>query len=338
MANVSSCSSDPIGASDPACQNIMANFCTTNDIGGRTYIQKWQGDNITSECRAFTNFISNQPDRYIPATNGMASRYLVSDANPVTFEQQGSLIYDPSIETVVKTCQDFPGACDNVLDNYCGGFTRADLSENPNLAKLCGCFMSDAEYDKYSGSFGVEPICDPACVIQSTVKPQDATAPTTTKRCNQTVCVIDDVTINVLGQTTTGDINFAQACAACSNAGCTCSISDISISAVESVVGNINFDQNCGGPPTCFRRDENGVPREVECSLLEGGAIAEGLERNTSPTSVFSNFNVLIIIGITILIIFILIIAVVVFSKKRTGSAPVFIQNPAPVYLLSSSN
>ena len=332
MANVSTCSSGPIGASDPACQSIMANFCTTDDVGGRTYVEKWQGDNLTSECRAFANAIRpTQPNRYVPATNGLASRYLVTDQNAVTFQQQGSLVYDPDIETVVEVCQDFPGGCDNILSNYCEGFTREDLGENPNLAKLCGCFLSDAEYDKYTGSFGVEPICDPACVIQSTVKPVDPNDPTLTRRCNQTVCVIDDVTINVLGQTTTGDINFAQACAACSNAGCTCSISDVSISAVESVVGNINFDQNCGGPPTCFQRDENGVPQEVECSLLEGGQ-----DRVTSPTSLFSNFNILVIIGIVVAVIIIIVIAILVFSRRSEQTPLYGSGSPAPLYLVSS--
>lgn len=324
-----------ISANDAACPGIMQNFCSTDDVGGRTYLEKWQGDNTTSECRGFTRFNASNPNRYIPTTNAAIQRYLVTDGNSVTFPQQGSLIYDPSVEDMIDMCQDNSGACDNTLDNYCEGFTRQDLSENPNLAKFCGCFLSDAEYDKYTGSFGVEPICDPVCVIQSAVKPQNPLEPATTQRCNQTVCVIDDVTINVLGQTTTGDINFAQACAACSNAGCTCSISDISITAVESVVGNINFDQNCGGPPTCYQRDENGVPQEVECSLLEGGAIAAGQDRTTSPTSIFSNFNLLVIIGIVIAVVIIITVGVIIFSsRKNTG--PIYPQSPAPVYLLSS--
>ena len=97
MANVSTCTESQVLAQDPACQTIMANFCTSDDIGGRTYIEKWQGDNLSSECRAYANFTASLPERYIPAANGMAEKYLVTEANSVTFPQQGSLVYDPDV-------------------------------------------------------------------------------------------------------------------------------------------------------------------------------------------------------------------------------------------------
>ena len=332
MANPTSCATGP-GASNPGCPAVMANFCSTDDVGGDDYNEKWEGDESTSNCRRYAGLNLGNQAQYVPATDAFVRRYLITDANPVTFAQQGSLIYDPIIEDVIEVCQDYPGACDQVLGTYCQGYTREDLKENPNLAKLCGCFLSDDEYDKYTGSFGVEPICDPACVIQSTVKPRDPENQFDTLNCTQSVCVIDDVTISVLGQTTTGDINFAQACSACSGGGCTCSISDISITAVESQIGNVNFDQNCGGPPTCFKRDANGVPQEVSCSALEEGATSGGSP--TSPASSFSSQTVLVIIGIVVAVIVLLILFALFFSRKREPASRV-VQSPAPVYLLPS--
>ena len=336
MANTTSCTG-PGQAGISTCPDFMATYCSTDDVFG-TYLEKWAGDEISSDCRKYVSLNAGFPERYNEVTDAYVRRYLIDDATPVTFAQQGSLVYQPSIEDVVEVLQDYTGAGDNVLNQFCAGYTREDLSANPNLAKLCGCFMSDEEYDKYTGSFGVEPICDPACVIQSTVKPRDPASLFDTLSCAQTICVIDDVTISVLGQTTTGDINFAQACTACSgNSGCTCSISDVSITAVESTIGNVNFDQNCGGPPTCFQRDASGIPQEVECSALESGG-ANGETAATAPNSIFSNSTVIIAIGIVVAVI-ILIILVALFFGRKKSPAPSFEQSRGNggVYSVSSN-
>jgi hypothetical protein len=329
MANITSCSN--AGSLDPACPAIMNAHCNTDDFLG-TYQEKWEGDEISSDCRRYAALNLGNQSQYVSTTDGFARRYLITDLNDVTFAQQGSLVYDPTIEDVVDVCQEYPGSCDNVLNQFCAGFTRSDLAENPNLAKLCGCFMSDEEYDKYTGSFGVEPICDPACVIQSTIKPRDPANEFGNLNCTQSVCVIDDVTISVLGQTTTGDINFAQACSACSGGGCVCSISDVSITAVESTIGNVNFDQNCGGPPTCFQRDATGIPREVPCSVLESAGGSDSTA-STSPASIFSNTAVLITIGIIVTILILLILVALFFGRRRSPSASYQTSVPPPYML-----
>jgi len=290
----------------------MESYCQTDDGGlGPTYLEKWEGDEVSSNCRGFVALNLGTQSQYTPATDGYVRRYLVTDSNPITYPQQGNSVYDPAIEDVVEVCQDYPGACDVVLNNVCAGYTRQDLANNPNLAKLCGCFMSDAEYDKYSGTFGVEKICDPACVLQSAVKPRNPADQFATLRCSQTVCVIDDITIAILGKSNVGDINFAQACSSCgTGTGCTCNISDISITSVESTIGNINLDQQCGGNINCFQRDANGIPRPVPCSALGPGS-------DSSTSGGLSIATILIIIGIAILLIVIIVI-IALLARRRT--------------------
>lgn len=319
MATPTTCSTGP-GANDPGCPTVMTSYCSTDELLGDTYIEKWQGGSSSSECRRFVDFNAGNQAQYVSTVDGLARRYLITDSNPITYPQQGSLIYDPRIETVITTCQDYPGGCDDVLDQVCSGYTRADLANNPNLAKLCGCFMADAQYDNYAGSFGVKKICDPACVLQSAVKPKDVSNQFITLSCDQTVCVIDDVNISILGKSNVGDITFAQACGSCSGgAGCTCNISDISISAVESTVKNINFSQQCGSV-NCFKSDANGVPIKVECGT--GATTSGGTSATTSPKAFLSNTIILIIIVVLIVLIVLLIILAVIFSRRGSGRIP----------------
>lgn len=334
MANVTTCTSGA-GASNPGCVPVMSNYCSTDDIAGPTYQQKWQGDEITSNCRKYVALNTGNQLQYVPVVDAYVRRYLITDAHPITYAQQGSLIYDPAIEDVIDVCQTYPGGCDNALNQECAGFTRNDLKNNPNMGKLCGCFMADAEYDKYTGAFGVTKVCDPACVLQSAVKPRDPTNQFGFLSCNQSICVIDDVTISILQKSQTGDITFAQACSSCSGgAGCTCNISDISIESVQSTIKDINFAQSCGGNQRCYKRDANGIPQLVDCSALTGTG------SSSSPTSIFSNTAV--ILGIIVLVALILVVIIVALIASRRRNEPVPFRNqpyvapPPPLYAPSA--
>jgi hypothetical protein len=326
MATVTSCTTGA-GASNPACIPVMSTYCSTDDPGGMTYQQKWQGDSTTSLCREYVSLNTCNQNQYAPVVDAYTRRYLLTDAHPITYPQQGSLIYDPAIADVISVCQNSPGGCDNVLTQKCSGFTRDDLKSNPNMATLCGCFMSDQQYNTYQGAFGVQKICDPACVLQSAVKPKDPSNQCQALRCQQSICVIDDVTISILQNSTTGDISFGQACSSCTGgAGCVCDISDISLTTVQSVVKDINFSQDCGGVTNCFKRDANGIPQTVPCSALDS------TKTSSTPTSVFTNPQVLIAVLILITLIIIIIIVALVASRKRdeipSGRVPT--SSPAP--------
>lgn len=323
MANSTSCQSSP-EAEQPACVPVMTSYCSTSDPLGQTYLQKWQGDQVTSPCRKYVSLNPGVQSQYVPVVDAYVRRYLITDHNPITYAQEGSQVYDPNIEDVIQVCEDYPGGCDAVLTDVCAGYTRADLGANPNLGILCGCFMSNQQYDAYTGAFGVSKICDPACVLQAAVKPADPSNQFVTLHCDQAICVIDDVTISILEKSTVGNITFGQACGSCGgNAGCVCNISDISITAVESAVQGINFSQECSGNLNCFKSNANGIPQQVNCSTLD--------TTSTSGTSGISGTAVVVIVAIivVVLILLFIIIFTALLSRKSKESALTYRGSPA---------
>jgi hypothetical protein len=323
MANPTSCLTLGL-ASTPECSQVMALYCSTDDSGsGQTYTQKWQGDELTSPCRRFVALNLGNQRQYVPVVDAYVRRYLLTERRAISYPAQGSSLYDPAIADVVQVCQTYPGACDNVLQTVCSGFTAQELGGNPSQASLCGCFLSSAEYNKSGGVFGVGRECSPTCLLQSAVKPRDPSSQTDFLRCKQSICIIDDVTINILGKSTAGNISFNQACSSCgtgaanSSSSCICSISDVSITAVESTIKDTSFTQQCGGAQNvrCFKRDINGVPQSIPCNSLDP-ATANPATTTTSLTS--SRLRTILIISIVVIVVIIIIVIVVLLLNHRT--------------------
>lgn len=315
MANVTTCLSLQY-ANTPQCSAIMSLYCSNSEPNGMTYTEKWQGDELTSTCRKFVALNLGNQLQYVPVIDAYVRRYLLTERKAITYKQQGSIIYDPAIEDVVNVCQSYPGGCDNVLSTVCLGTTRQELGGNPNRASLCGCFLSSAEFDKEGGAFGVERECSSTCILQSAVKRRDPASQTSFLRCKQSICIIDDVTINILGKSTVGDISFNQNCGSCGDSGsCVCSISDVSITAVESTIKDTSFSQKCGGPSKirCFKKDINGVPQPVPCTNLD--TAKSNTTQTTSLTA--SRLRRGLIISIIAIVAVIIIIVIVILIVRR---------------------
>jgi hypothetical protein len=324
------------------CSTVMATYCSTND--SMTYQQKWIGDEVTSPCKKFVAANLSpvcHSENYVLVVDAFVRKYFLTDGNAITYPQQGHTVFDPTMNDIIQVCQNFPGGCDQVLTSLCNGFTRADLQANPNEATLCGCFLSDTTYNDYLGSFDIDKICDPLCQLQSAVKPSNEPNNCTNQMCNQTICVIDDVTISLLNGSTAGNINFSQICSACSNSsgGCTCDINNVSLTLVQSSVKDVSFNQKCGGPSAvnCFQNNAQGQPQVVSCTppTTSSGS-------TTSPASSVSTGTILLIVIGIIVIIVIIIILVVVFRKKRqqpsifrNGQQPSYIAPPPGAASLS---
>lgn len=338
MANVTTCT-DLQFANTPACSAIMSLFCSsdTPGVGGQTYLEKWQGDEITSPCRKFVALNLGNQAQYVPVVDAYVRRYLLTERKAISYPQQGSTLYDPAIEDVVKVCQSYPGACDNTLSAVCRGTTRQELGANPNLSRLCGCFLSDEEFAKEGGAFGVTRECASTCIIQAAVKPRDPNNQRAFLKCKQSICIIDDVTINILGKSNAGDISFNQSCGSCGDSSsCVCSISDVSITAVESTIKDTSFSQQCGGADKirCFKKDINGVPQSVPCTNLESNA--PPTTQTTSITAARLRLGLIVgIIGIILLVIIIVIIILIVRRNQPSfyrPSSTTFLPSPPPAY------
>lgn len=302
------CAPEFRGYQKVGCVGPMATYCSDATDGGIP--AKWTGTPQSSDCLRYVSETAPNSTLYEPVVGAMVEEYLITQNNPITSPASNGANHDPFVDELVGICRSAPGACDAVLTDKCLGVTREQLGNNINLANLCGCFMADSEYTRYAG-FGVDRICDPVCTLGSSVKPANPSAqPEEAEfaRCNQSICVIDDVTVNLLSSVS-GDITFSQACGNCGAnnqgaASCRCFITDTSVQAINSLVGDVEFSQQCGGAPVCYETQPNGVQLEVDCDTGDEVSTAGGAGGNAaSAVALWVIFIILIIIGIILLVL-----------------------------------
>lgn len=308
------CPNEFRGFSTTGCIGVMGDYCANDDE--ELLQNKWTGTAATKDCLRYVQENIGKLDNYGPVIAEMVSEYLLTRNKPITSSSAGNN-HDPFIDEIVKICRENPGACDAVLTAKCSDTVRDDLSNNVNLANLCGCFMPDVQYAKYS-QFGIERVCDPVCTIGTSVKPLDTTTsnPAQFQRCKQSICVIDNVMIDILAQSSVGDINFSQACGNCSddgNASCRCYITDINISSINSKVGDINFDQACGGTPLCYKS-----PTEPGAPLIEVDCITgDTVNKSGGKSGNYNSAPLWIALGVLLFIIILILIFVLTSRRKK---------------------
>lgn len=309
------------GFLQPACIGVMAGFCSGDSE--TSYKNKWSGTSLTSDCLRFVQENTGNLNSYKPVISAMVTRYLITDNNPITSPETSGNAYDPFIQDLIDVCKANPGACDDVLKQKCANVKRADLSGNVNLANVCGCFMPDIEYASNS-EFGIPRECDPVCALGSSIHLLDTTTsnPAKSKECKQSVCVIDDVTINVLANSVTGDVSFAQACSSCDGGSCRCFIQDTTITAVNSLIGDVSFSQQCGGAPSCYKSAPvaGAPPIQVDCDtgvVIDNGGGSGGGSSSSGPV-----VALWVMVGILILIV--LFVIILSFRSRRSTSTEAY--------------
>jgi len=226
-------------------------------------------------------------------------------------DRTGSAQYDVFQEQLIAMCanQQLPGVCDLFLggqNGYCSQFTRDQIGSDRSLNQMCGCYAPSS----YGDTVGVQ--CDPLCHLTSTVQrigncssgTDPSCVPCMANRCSNTVCVIDDVNINLVGGSTSKVPAFVQICPGCldPNNPCTCIISsDTSVTDTlyRSGVGP-TYTQYCGNDATCLVGDE-----QVACPLPSTFA----------PPTGGSTF---IIIFVVILFIILLFAGLIMLATKHT--------------------
>lgn len=180
--------------------------------------------------------------------------------------------YSPFQYTILRTCNDprLLGICDKALagtpekKGLCSGKTRDQISSSKILADFCGCYAPpNPNYAPYTS---VE--CDPLCHRASTIQLIDP-ATGKPKVCQNTVCVIDQVSIS-LTSTTTGGITFQQVCPGCQGDPCVCIVSGVSVAETLSQVGvGTNFSQLCGPNSVCLTTNPDGTTTQTPCKDSE---------------------------------------------------------------------
>lgn len=264
-----------------------------------------------NDCPAvFASILNTRPDGtsgYNPANlpqiqgdvKTLFNNYLTSNilTNNIADPRYNSFQND-----LLQLCTDprLPGVCEPFVQNYCKAYSRSTIGNSPILASLCGCYTTpDPNYSKYAG-----PECDPLCHRVNTIQRPNGVG--SVLRCSNTVCVIDDVAINLEQSIVHGGVNISQICPGCQgNSLCVCiaSSSDLSNLFTQAGIGN-QFQQLCGTQSVCLQ-DTAAGPVSTPCA-------------NIVPTIAPVKENVswiVIIIAIVVVIFVIILFLAIKYSK-----------------------
>lgn len=232
-----------------------------------------------------------------PTTVGIGNAQTLLDNAIIKYNKSGGDLLNDNIGSpdfnnfVYSVCQEYPYLCSNFLENtVCKNKSYQEVINDANLLKWCGCYLSTNTYESYVNDFGLSKECTPFCNRPDVIPSYD---PDTNlpQYCNQSVCIIDDVTITLAKTTLEGEglaggnINFNQICNACSatndnginsnsitnsnsvnasttaegvvsgnaTVNCQCILKNFTLTTIGATIeGGINISQACNGNAKCY--------------------------------------------------------------------------------------
>lgn len=299
FTDTGTCSNECRYGSKFGCQTIFVNTCT-NASGGdynRAWFQSTQPFCTTVARQNIYTPNGDFIDENIPFIQHQMLT-VFSRAFPNGFSEPGNTFQ----QNIQVFCKDNPEACAPALTKMCSEYTVTELSTQPNIAKLCGCYLPPVQYARSQNLYGLPRQCQPICNTGNTVRYVN---PQTYQQeiCTSSTCIIDNITVNLLNSTA-GNINLTQFCSSCGiSTPCSCRISNVNITAVDAALKNITLDQKCGSNVECFAanpNDLNGPAIKVDCVTGES-------EQNTStPILLISIISVISAIIVILLIVWII--------------------------------
>lgn len=228
-------------------------------------------------------------------------------------------------ETVFEVCNRYPSMCTNFLTEYCQNYTPTDLTRNPSTVTFCGCYLNQSIYNDIAGKFGINRECSAYCNLEGVIPLSDGTQEGT-KRCNQSVCMINDVTLNLVQSRIDGAINIGNFCGSCStvtsgansNTSCSCVLENVTVDVVNSSINTINLNQACSSS-ICYAA--NGIT-QIDCTT--GIPIDTGVPPGKTRANIVHNILILIIIVGFVFLLFILYFLIAPRWRPPSFSIPEF--------------
>ena len=188
----------------------------------------------------------------------------------------GTATYNPLQEIIYSDiCCRFPNLCSAALGKSCANYTAQQLSYNIPASNVCGCYLSNNEYQKYVNEFQVNVECTPLCNRPGVIPLSNPDG--SAVRCRQDVCIIDDLAINLTTTNITGDINITQMCANCSDnssydsrasASCNCTLDANTINVTGNEIGNININSTCTSTSCSLLNPNTGLTDILPCTQI----------------------------------------------------------------------
>jgi len=241
-------------------------------------------------------------------------------ATPATagFNEFQNFLYD-------RICCPYPSLCQSGLKNACSGYTLQRISNNAEITNWCGCHLPVGEYASYADRFNIPTQCSSSCNRSNVIPLTDGL--TKPILCEQNICIIDNITVNLINTQVGGNISIDQFCGNCGGGNCSCIISDSTIDILSSSIGgNVNaVTQSCGST-TCTRANSSGVGPsfyEVACSTADNPlneyqqSVLEAQEKEKRKQVWFTVACLIVLILLSLILYFFLIRKEDKESKKQ---------------------
>lgn len=255
------------------CQDVIFNYCTGTGDNSTEWLNRWFGPTgMTGTCsyaikrNLYRNSfpcgpviepiggICNIPPPLPYDSEGFFWAQSLISAAMEKYNLQGFNLgvsvgdvgYTPWQEIIYDLCCKYPGICQDGLQKVCSARTADRISRNPKTAQWCGCHLPIEEYEDYAAKYNIPPQCTSICNRVDTIPITGINGNPIT--CTQNVCIIDDITVNVISSQVAGGIAFSQVCANCPAGGCSCIISNATVDVVNSTIGGvlIPISEGCG--------------------------------------------------------------------------------------------
>jgi hypothetical protein len=335
------------------CKDILEQYCTgtlpSDDPTSVEWLTRWNNPNLCPDAIA-RNLSADPCNPSPPPPVGVCNispENLSSDgyfwAQKVVGEaiaryaEQGFILgtlpgqvgYNPFQDFLyANVCCPYPGICQSGLKKACATFTAQRISLNPSIAQWCGCHLPADEYQQYSVKYNIPPQCSPTCNRVGTIPIVGINGDPI--NCEQTTCIMDGITLNLINTQAAGGINFNQACNNCPGGVCSCIISDITIDLANSTIGNnFSVQEGCNFY-TCYQTNPGDTgPSQlvVPCGTTAGyNPYAEYDNAvRAAQTSAYqtSFFWTMVVIGVCLLFIFFIILFIhPSFNPSKTLTIP----------------
>jgi len=257
------------------CIAPVTDVCVMNSYTGTQ--DQWMGPG-----KPCYDFVAQASDDSI-ASPILGAAFTIYKDHSKSIDQPNNVHTQKYLGSLLDLCKMYPGACEKHLNDLCqvkydgSPLTRQDIvkaydtafgnKNNQNLIAACACHLPEDQYTEYVKE-GIDinstNACDPLCKLPGAIPRTTCVGSSCSPaQCHQNVCIIDDVTIDVINSNV-GDISFNLACGGCSEpGGCLCIFDNIDVLSQSSNISGINFNTNCG---SCAVSDPiTGMTKQVAC-------------------------------------------------------------------------
>lgn len=299
-------------STSPSCQEAVFSYCTGEGDNSDEWMKRWtQGKCQVALVRNLYNKYNDNgvPSCIVPPSRVPGAPCNSGQGNFVAegyfwgqsllqgvlekYESQGYVLgaapnepgYNPFQNYLYENvCCSFPALCSGGLRSACRNKTLEQLSTNPSLSNWCGCYLQPAAYQDIVTKYGVEIPCVATC-NRGTSIPLTGVAGTPVS-CDQNVCLIDDVAINLIKNTGTPNVNFTQLCGGCKPGECNCTLGNSNVTLINDVLqgANIDYRNLCGSLSCTQDNDSTYGPSTLSapCSVDAFTAVEAEISKNAN--------------------------------------------------------